>query len=122
MTKSNSVPHRDRLLALRARLQGDMTQMANGALNEDHSKATHMPTDMAELGSENFEQELTLNLLGNEKGVAEQIEAALKRIADGSYGKCEECGKDIPRARLDAVPYTALCVGCASQREQMQET
>jgi DnaK suppressor protein len=98
-----------------------MTQMANGALNEDHSKTTHMPTDMAELGSDNFEQELTLDLLGNEKGVLEQIEAALKRIEDGTYGKCEGCGKEIPRSRLDAVPYAALCVRCASQREQTPE-
>ncbi len=72
-----------------------------------------MPTDMAELGTDNFEQELTLDLLGNEKEVLVQIEAALKRIEDGSYGKCEECGKEIPRARLDAVPYASLCVRCA---------
>ena len=51
-----------------------------------------MPTDMAELGSGNFDQELTLSLLGSEEDALDQIEAAIERIEDGSYGRCEECG------------------------------
>lgn len=43
-----------------------------------------------------------------------QIRAALNRIADGSYGECARCGGVIPEARLDALPWTALCTGCAS--------
>ena len=73
---------------------------------------------MAELGSGNFEQELTLNLLGGEKNALDQIEAAIERIEDGSYGRCEECGKKIPKTRLEAIPYAAQCVRCASQGEQ----
>jgi DnaK suppressor protein len=72
---------------------------------------------MADIGSDAFEQELTLNLMGNEEGVLEQIDAALKRIEDGSYGRCEECGHNIAKARLDAIPYAALCVRCASREE-----
>jgi DnaK suppressor protein len=110
--------HREKLLALRARLRGDVTQMEDNALNKDHSKATSMPTSMAELGSENFDQELTLGLVGSDKNALDQIEAAIGRIDDGSYGRCDECGKKIPRSRLDAIPYAAQCVGCASQREE----
>lgn len=40
------------------------------------------------------------------------------RIEDGSFGECEECGMKIPKARLEAIPYAALCVQCASQREK----
>ena len=120
MAKTDFTFHRERLLALRARLRGDMTQMADGALNKDQSKNTSMPTDMAELGSANFYQELTLSLLGSEGNVLDQIEAALQRIENGSYGKCQECGRRILEARLEAVPYVALCVRCASQQEQQR--
>ena len=110
--------YHDKLLALRARLVGDINHMADAALNKDRVDAIRMPTDMADVGTDAFEQELTLNLLGNENGVLEQIEAALTRIEDGSFGRCEECGVGIPKARLDAVPYAALCVRCASRQEQ----
>ena len=100
MTNTDFTLHRERLLALRARLQGDMTQMEDNALNKDHTKTTSMPTSMAELGSDNFDQELTLSLLGSEKDALDQIEAAIERIDDGSYGRCETCDGKIPKARL----------------------
>lgn len=120
MTKRDFALHRERLLALRARLRGDMTQMADAALNKDHSRTTSTPTDMAELGTDNFDQELTLSLMGSEKNALEQIEAAIERIEDGSFGRCEECGARIPQARLEAIPYAAMCIQCASQREQSE--
>ncbi|MGA2259231.1 MAG: TraR/DksA family transcriptional regulator [Thermoguttaceae bacterium] len=107
--------HHNQLLHLRARLLGDMHQLADAALHDSNS--IRMPSDMADVGTDAFEQELTLDLLGNEKKVLEQIDAALKRIEDGSYGKCEECGRNITKARLDAVPYAALCVQCAAKAE-----
>jgi len=117
MTKPDFTLHREELLALRARLQGDMTQMEDNALNKDFSRATSMPNDMAELGSSNFDQEFTLSLLESEKDALDQIDAALKRINEGSFGRCEVCNALIPKARLQAIPYAALCVGCASQQE-----
>lgn len=107
--------HRNTLLLLRARLLGDMSQMEDTALKDVN--AVRMPSDMADVGTDAFEQELTLNLMGNEKEVLEQIEAALERIEQGSYGRCEACGHGIGKARLDAIPYTAFCVKCASQQE-----
>ena len=118
MTKPDFTLHREELLALRARLQGDMTQMEDNALNKDFSRATSMPNDMAELGSSNFDQEFTLSLLESEKDALDQIDAALKRINEGSFGRCEVCNALIPKARLQAIPYAALCVGCASQQEE----
>jgi hypothetical protein len=52
----------------------------------------------------------------------DQIEAAIERIEDGSYGRCEECGEEIPKSRLEAIPYAAECVRCASQEEESNET
>jgi RNA polymerase-binding transcription factor DksA len=95
-----------------------MTQMEDNALNKDHSKTTSMPNHMAELGSGNFDQELILSLLGSEKNALDQIDGALKRIEDGSFGQCEECGMKIPKPRLEAIPYATLCVQCASQQEE----
>jgi DnaK suppressor protein len=121
MTKPDFTLHRERLLALRARLLGDMTQMEDNALNKEHSKTTSMPTDMAELGTGNFDQEFTLSLLGSEKDALDQIGRALERIDDGTYGQCETCGAKIPKARLEAIPYAELCVRCASQQEEGRE-
>lgn len=118
MTRPDFTLYRERLLSLRARLQGDMTQMEDNALSKDSSRATSMPTDMAELGSDNFDQELTLNLLGNGKDTFDEIDGALKRIEEGSFGQCQECGKKIPDPRLEAIPYAALCVQCASRQEE----
>jgi RNA polymerase-binding transcription factor DksA len=96
-----------------------MTQMADSALNHDYSRTTRMPTDMAELGSGNFDQELTLSLLGSERDALEQIEEAIERIEEGSYGRCKTCGAIIRKSRLQAIPYVALCVRCASEQEDM---
>jgi DnaK suppressor protein len=91
--------------------------MSDNALNKDHNVTTSIPTDMEELGSDNADQELTLSLLGSDQDALDQIEAALQRIEDGSYGQCEECGAKIPKSRLEAIPYAAQCVRCASQQE-----
>ena len=122
MTNNDFTLHREQLLALRARLVGDMTQMEDNALNKDHSRTTSMPTSMAELGSDNSDQELTLGLLGSGKEALDQIEAAIGRIEDGSFGRCEKCAGKIPKSRLDAIPYAAQCVRCASQREKSQRS
>ena len=118
MTNTDLTPYRERLLALRARLLSDTTQMEDSALNKDRSKTTSMPTSMAELGSGNFDQELTLSSLKSENDALDQIEAAIERIEDGSYGQCETCGVEIPASRLAAIPYAAECVRCASQGEE----
>jgi DnaK suppressor protein len=72
---------------------------------------------MADLGSDTFEQDNTLRLMDNEELVLEQIEQALERIEEGSYGTCVDCGSRIPKMRLNVIPYTPLCVKCASNLE-----
>ena len=118
MSNTNLTLHRERLLTLQATLQGDMTQMEDNALNKDRSKTTSMPNDMAELGTGNFDQEFTLSLLKNDEDAFDQIAAAIERIEDGSYGRCVTCGIKIPKDRLKALPYAALCIQCASQQEE----
>jgi len=122
LTKTELKAYKERLLGLRARLRGDVTQMADAALKknrvEGNGDLSTMPIHMADLGSDNFEQEFTLGLMEAEEGTLGRIEAALERIEDGTYGTCEECGVKIPKKRLNAIPFAAMCVKCASQYEQ----
>jgi DnaK suppressor protein len=113
--------YKERLLGLRARLRGDVSQMADATLKNNRMQGngdlSSMPIHMADLGSDNFEQEFTLSLMQSDEGILERVEAALERVEDGTYGICEECGVRIPKKRLEAVPYAVMCVRCASRTE-----
>ena len=122
MKKTDVQLYRDRLLTLRARLRGDVTHMADAALNkngmEGNGNLSSMPIHMADIGSDNFEQEFTLSLMQSEEDLLGKIETSLERIEEGTYGTCEECGTRIPKTRLNAIPYADLCVRCAERVEQ----
>ena len=119
MKKSEAKPYKKLLLHLRGRLRGDVTTMADAALNKTRSESSgdlsSMPIHMADMGSDNFEQEFTLSLMESEEDMLEQIEVALERIEEGVYGLCVECDGKILKARLQAIPYTSYCVKCASK-------
>ncbi len=121
MTKAQLETYRQRLMTLRDRFKGTVSHLANEALRNTGGEASgslsNTPIHMADLGSDNFEQEFTLSLMQNEEGTLDRVEAALERIEDGTYGTCEECGVRIPRKRLEAIPYAVMCVRCASQTE-----
>ncbi|HLA67917.1 MAG TPA: TraR/DksA family transcriptional regulator [Acidimicrobiia bacterium] len=70
----------------------------------------------AEGGSLAFEMEKELSLAQNTQDILAMVEESLSRIKDGTYGRCDQCGAAIPVARLDALPYTKLCVDCAATR------
>ncbi len=121
MNKGDLKAFRDRLLALRARLRGDVTQMAESTLKKNRTESngdlSSMPIHMADIGSDNFEQEFTLSMMQNEGDTLQMIEVCLERIEEGTYGQCEECGARIPKQRLLAIPYATMCVKCASRTE-----
>lgn len=119
MKKTEAKPYKVALLALRARLRGDVTAMANIALGKTRAESSgdlsSMPIHMADLGTDAFEQEFTLSLMEHDGAALDQIEAALERIEEGVYGICAECGCKIPKARLSVLPHTAHCVRCAEK-------
>ena len=121
MKKSEMKVYKERLLELRSRLRGDVNALAEAALHKTRSESSgdlsSMPIHMADVGTDNFEQEFTLGLLENDGATLEQIELALERIEDGHYGQCIECEGRIPKARLNVIPHTSLCVKCASISE-----
>ena len=121
MKKVEMKVYKERLLALRSRLRGDVSAMADAALKKTRSESSgdlsSMPIHMADMGTDNFEQEFTLSLMQTEEGTLDLIETALERIEGGEYGICQECECKIPKTRLNALPYTPYCVKCASKIE-----
>ena len=119
MTKTDLETFRQSLLNLRARLSGNLSHLAEEALRttggESSGGLSNTPIHMADLGTDNFEQEFTLSLMEHDGSALEQIEAALVRIEDGHYGVCVECEAKIPKARLQVLPHTPYCVKCAEK-------
>jgi DnaK suppressor protein len=103
---------RQRLEALVRDIEADREEVR---LTETSSDRSPDP-NTAEGGSLAFEMEKELSLWQNAQDILSKIEEAVGRIEDGTYGKCDECGKAIPVARLEALPYTKLCVDCSASR------
>lgn len=124
MKKSESKPFKEMLVALRARLRGDVSSLANSALSQGPggTDAGRAPADIADLGNNMLEENNSLLLMDNEEVVLIQIEEALERINDGTYGICVECGGRIPKLRLNAIPYTPYCVKCAANNESTKRS
>lgn len=120
MKKADMLAYKDKLHIVRARLRGDVTTLAEVALRKsgmEGSDRSGMPIHMAELGSDNFEQEFTLGLMEAEEDTLTLIDTALDRIEQGVYGRCVQCDSVIPKARLNAIPYTPVCIKCAERQE-----
>ena len=121
LTAAELVNFKEKLLVVRARLRGDVLTMAEVALNKNRMDASGdvstMPIHMADIGSDNFEQEQTLSFMQSEHGLLEMVDEALKRIKEERYGICEDCECQIPKARLNAILYAAKCVTCAASDE-----
>jgi len=108
---------RQTLEMVRARLRGDLDQMTDEALRRSivngSGNLSNVPLHMADVGSENYDQEFTLELIENEQGTLELVNEALDRLEQGKFGLCVECGDPISKPRLQAIPYTRHCIHCA---------
>ena len=112
---------RQLLLAKRAELIGDVDHMTNEALRDSQpggsGSLSNVPIHMADVGSDNWEQEFTLGLVANERQRLKKIDAALQRIADRTYGICEATHKPIGKQRLRAEPWARYCIEYAREKE-----
>ena len=111
---------RDLLLAKRTELCGDVERLTNEALNSDGANAeqSNMPIHMADLGSDNWEREFTLGLIASERALVREIDEALQRIEEKTYGICLGTLQPIDRARLRAKPWAKYCIEYARAREE----
>jgi RNA polymerase-binding protein DksA len=106
------------LLAKRSEILDNVTHMENEALRKQRSDLSNMPIHMADAGSDTFELENTLGLMDSERRLLQEIDDALERIENGTYGICEGGAEPIPKARLKAIPWARYCVTCASLSEK----
>ncbi len=102
------------LLDLRERLINQMDGLAKESSQVMDSYSLHM----ADSGTDNFDRDFALSLLSSDQDAVYEIEEALKRIERNTYGVCELTGKTIPKARLEAIPWTRFTVEAQSQLER----
>ena len=89
--------------------------MKDQALNQSHSK---MPIHMADIGTDNYEQEFTLELIENDRNLLREIDEALDRIENGTYGICLATGKPISKSRLKHKPWAKYCIEYVREQEK----
>lgn len=107
------------LLAKRRELVGDMSSMEREALQSSGgSNLSTLPVHMADMGTDNYEQEFTLGLVEKDRNLLRDINQALGKIQDGSYGICEGTGKPISKARLEAQPWAKYSIEHARELEK----
>ena len=102
------------LLELREQLLHQMNGLAKESAQEMAGYSLHM----ADSGTDNFDRDFALSLLSADQDAVYEIEEALKRIEKKTYGVCELTGKTIPRARLEAIPWTRFTVDAQAQLER----
>ena len=107
------------LLKKRARLMGNVEKLEEETFmnsQKDYSgDISGYKTHIADIGSDASGMELMLGLASNQQKLLQQVNEALARIEDGTYGFCQMCGKPIPQARLEAIPEAELCLNCADK-------
>jgi len=112
------------LLRRRAQLAGDVESLADETLRQNRQDAagdlSKMPIHWADVSSDNFEKELNLDFIQMESADLRDIDEALARIEQKSFGMCEICGKSIGKTRLRAVPHARLCIACKREEEEGQ--
>jgi len=106
------------LLAKRKEMLGDVSTIEQETLKKSRSDLSNMPIHMADVGTDNYEQEFALELLGSEIKVITEIDEALERIEQGTYGICEGTGKPMERERLEAIPWARYSVEYANEMEK----
>ena len=99
-------------------LRGEITEAESAwaALQRDSGEGSG--DDQADAGTKTFEREHEMSLAANSRDLLSQVERALQRLDNGSYGICENCGNPIGKARLQAFPRATLCVTCKQREER----
>jgi len=107
--------YRQQLLNLTDRLSGGVAQLEAEALRPTGSEGTaaDAPAHEAAPTSNEAEEDVTRTVLMSEDQILAEARAALIRLDEGTFGRCENCGRAIAKARLDAVPYARNCIRCA---------
>ncbi|MHC4556912.1 MAG: TraR/DksA family transcriptional regulator [Planctomycetota bacterium] len=122
LTAADKEHYKQMLLEKRREILINVNEFEDEALKKSRLDASgdlsSMPIHMADIGTDNYEQEFALGLLDSERKLLREIDNALGRIEKGTYGVCEGTGKPIRKARLEAQPWARYCVDYARKLEQ----
>jgi RNA polymerase-binding transcription factor DksA len=114
MTETAIHKYRRQLLELKKRLGEGLSALEEEALRsvggEASGNLSNVPIHPADLGTDNYEEEISVGLLENEAQLLIEVNDALARIERGTFGRCEECGKEISQRRLHVIPYARYCI------------
>ena len=106
----------------RARVQHAIQHLSDdhdGSIEDETDElATASDNHMGDMASATLDREIDYTLGENSEQVLTEIDAALKRIEEGTYGICANCGREIPAERLEAYPWASLCIDCKRQAER----
>jgi DnaK suppressor protein len=120
--KIDKEKYREVLLQVRSQILGDNRQMAHEALDgmgkEGSGDLSRAPIHLADQASDTQEQEFMLERVTVSSDTLADIDAALDRLEDGSYGTCEDCGAEIGERRLKIKPWASMCVDCRRKEER----
>ena len=114
MRKAFLKKSRETLEAMRSQMLRNVQQ----EIQEGREQHKDEGMDTYDLASDARDREISHILTDRDRGKLEAIDEALSRVDDGSYGLCEDCDGDIAEGRLQALPFTRLCVSCQSDRER----
>jgi len=122
MTKSELEKFKKMLLKMREELISNVNHITHDTRRQSQKEASGdlsgYSLHMADMATDNYEREFSLNLASGERETLILIDEALKRIEDRAYGKCVECKKRISKQRLKAVPFARFCLKCKEQEEK----
>ena len=112
---------RQLLITERAKLAEEIKSIARDAATSPRDASGDLSAytvHMADMAADTYDRELSMNIASSEQEMLYQIDDALKRLDDGSYGICQQCNQPIAMSRLKAVPYASLCIACQRSKEQ----
>ncbi len=122
MKAAELTQYKKTLLELREKLVGNVNFMEDEALGKSGQDASgdlsNVPIHMADVGTDNYDRDLTIGLIQNGEEELRAIDEALERIGNKTFGSCEECGKKVSKVRLTALPYVKNCIECQRQEEE----
>ena len=114
-------PYRKLLLRAKEQIVGDIKQLSDensGSNNDRSGDVSGHALHMADVATDMYDREFLLGLAGNDRELLYEIDEAVGRIHDGTYGACVECKKNIPITRLKAIPQVRTCMKCQEKLEK----
>ncbi len=123
LSKEQLKQFRQLLITERAKLADEIRSLAQDASKSPREASGDLSAytvHMADMAADTYEREVSMNIVSSEQELLYQVDDALKRLDDGSFGVCQQCSQPITMSRLKAVPYASLCIACQRTKEQQK--